>query len=80
MRVWIRNFYGEKEICFTWGKEADNRDGRKADKKQRKENFYMKKLEGYMKGVNLGGWLSQYNDTTKEYYDTYIVEDDIDRI
>jgi aryl-phospho-beta-D-glucosidase BglC (GH1 family) len=40
----------------------------------------MKKLEGYMKGVNLGGWLSQYNDTTKEYYDTFIVEDDIDRI
>ena len=33
-----------------------------------------------MKGINLGGWLSQYNDTTKEYYDTFIVEDDIERI
>ena len=37
----------------------------------------MRKFEGYQKGINLGGWLSQYNDTTKEYYDTFITEADI---
>lgn len=35
-----------------------------------------KSLEGYMKGVNLGGWLSQCNHT-KERYETFITKDDI---
>lgn len=39
----------------------------------------MKKLEGYLHGVNLGGWLSQCNHT-KERYDTFIVESDIKTI
>lgn len=39
----------------------------------------MKKLEGYMHGVNLGGWLSQC-DHTKERYDSFIKEEDIEVI
>lgn len=39
----------------------------------------MKKLEGFMHGINLGGWLSQC-DHTKERYDTFITEDDIKTI
>ena len=39
----------------------------------------MKKLEGFMHGVNLGGWLSQC-DHTKERYDTFITEKDIEVI
>ncbi len=39
----------------------------------------MKKLEGYMHGVNLGGWLSQC-DHTKERYDNFIKEEDIEVI
>ena len=39
----------------------------------------MKRFEGYMHGINLGGWLSQC-DHTKERYDTFIVEEDIKRI
>ena len=36
----------------------------------------MKRFDGYMHGVNLGGWLSQC-DHTKERYDTFISADDI---
>jgi len=39
----------------------------------------MKNFEGYMHGINLGGWLSQCNHT-KERYDTFIVEKDIEII
>lgn len=39
----------------------------------------MKKCKGYMHGVNLGGWLSQC-DHTKERYDTFITEHDIEVI
>ncbi|RKM58052.1 glycosyl hydrolase family 5 [Butyrivibrio sp. X503] len=39
----------------------------------------MKKLKGYMHGVNLGGWLSQC-DHTKERYDFFITESDIEVI
>ncbi|MBO4902344.1 MAG: cellulase family glycosylhydrolase [Lachnospiraceae bacterium] len=39
----------------------------------------MKQFEGYMHGINLGGWLSQC-DHTKERYDTFIVEKDIQTI
>lgn len=40
----------------------------------------MRKFEGYMHGVDLGGWLSQKDSDTKEYMDTFITEDDFRRI
>ena len=39
----------------------------------------MRRLEGYSHGVNLGGWLSQC-DHTRERYDTFIKEEDIETI
>lgn len=39
----------------------------------------MKQLSGYMHGVNLGGWLSQC-DNTKERYDTFITKKDFETI
>ncbi|HIW80722.1 MAG TPA: glycoside hydrolase family 5 protein [Candidatus Acetatifactor stercoripullorum] len=39
----------------------------------------MKKLDGFMHGINLGGWLSQCVHT-KEHYDSFITEADIRRI
>ena len=39
----------------------------------------MRKFTGFEKGVNLGGWLSQCNHT-KERYDTFICERDIEII
>lgn len=39
----------------------------------------MKEFTGYLKGINLGGWLSQC-DHSKETYDTFIVKRDIERI
>jgi aryl-phospho-beta-D-glucosidase BglC (GH1 family) len=39
----------------------------------------VKRFEGYQRGINLGGWISQCN-LRKEHYDTFIVEDDIKRI
>lgn len=38
-----------------------------------------RKLDGFMRGVNLGGWLSQCKPS-KEHYDTFITEDDIKTI
>ncbi|NLP16816.1 MAG: glycoside hydrolase family 5 protein [Clostridiales bacterium] len=40
----------------------------------------MKKLNGYMKGVNLGGWISQYREAKKEHFESFITEDDIAKI
>lgn len=40
----------------------------------------MRKFEGYHKGVNLGGWISQCNRYEKDYYETFIVEKDIETI
>ncbi len=40
----------------------------------------MRHFDGYMKGVNLGGWLSQCNERSKEYFDSFILEDDIKKI
>lgn len=38
----------------------------------------MRKFEGFQKGVNLGGWISQFGDKYgKEHFDTYITESDI---
>ncbi len=39
----------------------------------------MKQFEGYMHGINLGGWFSQC-DHTKERYDNFIKEEDIEKI
>ena len=39
----------------------------------------MKQFLGYTKGINLGGWLSQCHPS-KEHYDTFILESDIERI
>lgn len=40
----------------------------------------MKKFEGFQKGVNLGGWLSQCVSYEKEHFDTFILEEDIAQI
>lgn len=40
----------------------------------------MKRFEGFMKGVNLGGWLSQCVSYEKEHFDTFITEEDIRQI
>lgn len=40
----------------------------------------MRKFEGYMKGVNLGGWLSQYSEYSTKHFNTYILEEDIRNI
>ena len=39
----------------------------------------MRRWLGYERGVNLGGWLSQCCHT-KEHYDSFIVEEDVERI
>ena len=40
----------------------------------------MRRFEGFEHGINLGGWLSQFDETTKTYYDTFITEADIEKI
>ncbi|MCR4998288.1 MAG: glycoside hydrolase family 5 protein [Lachnospiraceae bacterium] len=40
----------------------------------------MKTFVGYEKGINLGGWLSQCVVKTKEHWDNFITEEDINRI
>lgn len=40
----------------------------------------MKRLEGYVKGVNLGGWISQYDHYDPKHFATFIVKDDIANI
>ena len=37
----------------------------------------MQKLNGYMAGANLGGWISQYRDKSHDHFKSFIVEDDI---
>lgn len=39
----------------------------------------MRQFEGFQKGINLGGWLSQC-EHTKKHYDTFINEEDIAKI
>ena len=36
----------------------------------------MKQLNGFQRGINLGGWLSQCTPK-KEHYDTFITEQDL---
>ncbi|MDE6834606.1 MAG: glycoside hydrolase family 5 protein [Ruminococcus sp.] len=40
----------------------------------------MRKFEGFMHGVNLGGWLSQADDTSESHYRNFITESDIEYI
>lgn len=40
----------------------------------------MKIFEGYQRGVNLGGWISQCVSYEKEHFDTFITEADIEKI
>lgn len=40
----------------------------------------MRRFEGYMKGINLGGWLSQCVSRDKEHFDGFITERDIEKI
>lgn len=37
-------------------------------------------LIGYQTGVNLGGWISQYAEATKEHFESFITEEDIKKI
>ncbi|MDO4475770.1 MAG: cellulase family glycosylhydrolase [Lachnospiraceae bacterium] len=37
----------------------------------------MKKFEGFQKGVNLGGWISQFAEYDTKHFDTFITEEDI---
>jgi aryl-phospho-beta-D-glucosidase BglC (GH1 family) len=40
----------------------------------------MRAFDGFLKGINLGGWLSQFSEGTKEHFDTFITKDDLVRI
>ena len=40
----------------------------------------MKSLQGFMKGVNLGGWISQFDSYDKKHFDSFIREKDIEYI
>ncbi len=40
----------------------------------------MKQLEGFLKGVNLGGWISQFAEYDTHHFDTFITEKDIANI
>lgn len=40
----------------------------------------MKKFEGYMRGINLGGWLSQCSEYSEKHYSSFITESDIKTI
>ena len=40
----------------------------------------MRQFEGFLKGVNLGGWISQFAEYSEEHFNTYIQETDIKKI
>lgn len=40
----------------------------------------MKKFEGFQKGVNLGGWISQFAEYDVHHFETFITEKDIEDI
>lgn len=40
----------------------------------------MRKFDGFMHGINLGGWLSQADDTSVNHYRNFITESDIEYI
>ena len=37
----------------------------------------MRRFTGFMKGVDLGGWISQFDEFSKDHFDTFITEEDI---
>jgi aryl-phospho-beta-D-glucosidase BglC (GH1 family) len=44
------------------------------------EEREMAEFEGFKKGINLGGWISQFDKYDKVHFDTFITEEDIARI
>lgn len=40
----------------------------------------MRQFEGYQKGVNLGGWISQFDVYSEEHFNSFIQESDLKRI
>lgn len=40
----------------------------------------MKEFKGFLKGVNLGGWISQFEKYDKTHFETFITKKDIDEI
>ena len=40
----------------------------------------MKKFEGFQKGINLGGWISQFAEYDTKHFETFITKDDIAQI
>lgn len=40
----------------------------------------MRRFVGFERGVNLGGWLSQFDEYSEEHFNTYITEEDIKTI
>ena len=40
----------------------------------------MRRFEGFMKGVNLGGWISQFDKFDKAHFESFITEKDMDYI
>lgn len=40
----------------------------------------MRKFEGFQKGVNLGGWISQFDKYDKNHFESFITKNDIDYI
>ncbi|MCR5337187.1 MAG: glycoside hydrolase family 5 protein [Lachnospiraceae bacterium] len=44
------------------------------------EDVKLRTMEGFTKGVNLGGWISQFDKYDKEHFDTFITKKDIDYI
>lgn len=45
-----------------------------------KGGYFMRVFENFQKGVNLGGWLSQYEKYDTNHFDTFITEKDIEYI
>lgn len=39
----------------------------------------MRRFDGFTKGINFGGWLSQYDVSSEEHFDTFITESDVIR-
>ena len=46
----------------------------------RKRGISMRKFEGFQKGVNLGGWISQFDSYDRAHFDSFITEKDIKEI
>ncbi len=40
----------------------------------------MKKFNGFLKGINLGGWISQFDKYDKEHFESFITKEDIKSI